>query len=66
MMGDELLLSMLKSAGLSQEVIDANLPALRKFWVESKAREVDFWGKYFVSCGKHYRKHHQQMHGVSK
>lgn len=63
MIEDDSLLLLLKESGLPPEVIRDNLPALRRFCTEMRAREVEFWGKYFVSSAKHYRQQAKQIAG---
>jgi hypothetical protein len=60
---DDELVVLLKDAGLPPDVIADHLPALRRFGVELKAREIEFWGKYFIRSADHYRKHHKRRHG---
>lgn len=50
------LIKVLEGLGFPPEVIEEHL---HKFWlltVECKSRELEFWGKYFVNTGEHYRK----------
>jgi hypothetical protein len=60
---DEELLYMLRGAGLPSGVIKAHLPTLRRFSVELKAQELQFWGEYFIRSGQHYRQRHREQYG---
>lgn len=60
---DDELIVLLKDVGLPPDVIADHLPALRRFSVELKAREIKFWGDYFVRSADHYRQHHKRRHG---
>lgn len=45
-------------AGFPPELIEAHWQKFERLWVEIRAQELEFWGKYFVRTGKHYRTFH--------